>query len=763
LAATHATAAVAGELLARGTLEERLMRLTKAIVAFLLISVVFAARASAQTRGGSHFVAGQILVRFSPGADARAKADTHRLAGGAPLKEIPRTGVQLVSVAAGTELNAIARYRRNPNVLYSEPNFIRRVPTPSSLAAGSEIVPGDHNFAEQWALHNTGQEFYCIPWIFGNLCFYVGTPDADIDAPEAWAISTGSPAVMVAVIDTGIDYTHPDLAANYAGGYDFVNLDGDPMDDHGHGTHVSGTIAAAMNNRTGDPAADEGIVGVAPNARILAYKVCAGDGTCSDFAIQQAIAQAIADGAKVINMSLGSADASQSLSDSVQDAWNAGLVIVAAAGNDGVDNVLFYPAAFDNVISVAAFDEDHGRASFSNYGGWVDISAPGNVIMSTYPMSSCVVSTDPGNTGCYTWLSGTSMATPHVAGAAALVWSRGDVTTNSQVVDILLRSADPIGVASVRLDTWTIHGGLNLHNALSFGFTNAPPVAAAGVDQTVTDEDGDGVALITLDGSASSDPDGKIASYEWSEGSTVLGLAATQSVWLPVGAHTLTLEVTDDAGASSTDSVVVTVKALNRPPIASGNSASTVVGTPITVTLSAVDVETCELSFAVVQAPTSGALGAIGDQVCAAGTPNSDTARIVYTPGSTPGVYSFTFKANDGANDSNVATVTITVNAPPITTVTVTGINPNVVSQNAGVKTFVITGTGFADGATVTFANGAGSAPRVVSVTRNSSTQLTATLEIRAGGPKKNRFWDVRVTNRDGSTGVGVGLLTITP
>jgi subtilisin family serine protease len=133
----------------------------------------------------------------------------------------------------------------------------------------------------------------------------------------------------VAVIDTGIDYTHPDRAANYAGGIDYVTPDGDPMDDHGHGTHVSGTIAAAMNNPTGDPAGDEGVVGVAPFARIRAYKVCDANGTCSDFAIQQAIVQAVADGAKVINMSLGGAERSQGLDDAVQFAWNAGLVIVA--------------------------------------------------------------------------------------------------------------------------------------------------------------------------------------------------------------------------------------------------------------------------------------------------------------------------------------------------------------------------------------------------------------------------------------------------
>ena len=222
------------------------------------------------------------------------------------------------------------------------------------------------------------------PGLPASCARYSGTPDADIDAPEAWAISRGSSNVTVAVIDSGVDYTHPDLAANYAGGDDFVFGDGDPMDDHGHGTHVAGTIAASMNNPTGTPAAAEGVVGVAPNARILAYKVCRSDGTCDDFAIQQAIARAVADGANVINMSLGESEYSQSLNDAVQAAWNAGLVIVAGAGNDGT-TVPFYPAAFDNVISVAAFDEDHRRPSFSNYGSWVDISAPGNVIMSTYP------------------------------------------------------------------------------------------------------------------------------------------------------------------------------------------------------------------------------------------------------------------------------------------------------------------------------------------------------------------------------------------
>ena len=1036
------------------------MRRIRLVVAVVLVVSAFASTSWAQAARANRFVSGQVLVKFKPGAPASAKADAHRRGGGRRLREIAGTGVELVEVPAGSEASAIARYRNNPNVLYSEPNYVRSIPAPAGAAA-APVVPGDHNFHEQWGLHNSGQGFLCLPWIFGDLCFYVGTPDADIDAPEAWATSTGSPNVTVAVIDSGVDYTHPDLAPNYAGGRDFFNDDLDPMDDQGHGTHVAGIIAAAMNNPTGDPASPEGVVGVAPNARILAYKVCGADGSCSDFAIEQAIAQAIADHAKVINMSFGGPDYSQSMDDALQAAWAAGLVLVAAAGNNGTTD-LGYPAALPNVISVGAFDEDDNRASFSTFGSWVDIAAPGNVIMSSYPMAQCAVTTDPGDTGCYTWLSGTSMASPFVAGAAALVWSRGDVTSNQQVVDILLNSADPAGVAPARLDSWTAHGGLNVANALAYAVTNIPPVADAGADQHVIDADFDGVELVSLDGGASTDPDGTIVSYEWQEGTTVIATGATAAAWLTAGTHPVTLKVTDNVGGSGTDSVTitvttpnrppiasdagatavvgtpvpialgatdietceltfsvvqapgsgtlgamqdlpclagspngdtasitytpasvgtytftykandgsadsnsgtvtvtvvnrppaasdtsvstvvgtpvaitlgatdvetceltfsvvqgpgsgglsdiqnqpcvagspnsdsariiyapgsaagtftftyrahdgsadsniatvtvtvtnhpptasdasastavgtpvtitlaaadaetceltflvvqtagsgtlgaiqgqacaagspnvdtaqitytpasagtyaftykandgiadgntatVTVTVTNRPPIASDTSASTVLGTPVTIALDAADAESCELTFAVVQGPASGTLGAMQAQPCVAGSPNRDTARITYTPGSIAGSYTFTYKTNDGSADSNVATVTVTVTAPPPAPLTVTGITPNVVSQNVGTRSFVITGTGFAVGARVTFVNGTGGqTPRVLTVTRDSSTQLTATVDIRSGGPKKNRLWDVMVTNPDGSSAVGARLLTVTP
>jgi subtilisin family serine protease/subtilase family serine protease len=640
-------------------------RVSVAVIAISLVVVALSVRSSAQAPPARRFVAGEVLVKFGPGANANARADAHRVAGGLAIGEVERTRVQRVRVPAGEELETIARYQRNPNVLVAEPNYIRSIPTPIAHGGGSEIVPVDSYFGEQWALDNTGQSFYCI---IPQFCLFVGTADADIDAPEAWAISDGAGFIVtVAVIDTGIDYTHPDLAANYAGGDDFVFHDGDPMDDHGHGTHVAGTIAAAMGNLTGAPARAEGVVGVAPHARIRAYKVCRADGTCDDFAIQQAIARAITDGVNIINMSLGDTVYSQSLDDAVQDAWNAGLVIVAGAGNDGTTE-LFYPAASEHVISVAAFDEDHRRPSFSNYGNWVDISAPGNMIMSTYPMAQCASSTVPGDVGCYTWNTGTSMATPHVAGAAALVWSRNDVTSNSQVVDILLNSADRTGVSPVRLDSWTIHGGLNLHDAVSYGLSNLPPDADAGADQTVPDNDRDGVEMVTLDGSASSDRDGSIVSYEWREGGTSIATTATLNVSLSVGVHTLTLEVTDDDGASGADTVVVTVSPANQVTMTASTPQATEAGTVagvFTVSRSGDDSLPLTVQYTVAGTALAGA-----DYVSLAGTVTIEAASSTATVSVIP-IDDVEYESNETVILTLVANAAYIIASPSTGTVTV--------------------------------------------------------------------------------------------
>ena len=230
------------------------MRLARVVFALTLVTFVVAGRPSAQPVGAGRFVEGEILVQFAPGANASARGDAHRQARGSVLDEIGDRGLQLVGVAAGDEAAAIGRYRQNPNVQYAEPNFIRNIPAAVSDTPGSEVVPGDFWFGEQWALHNTGQLFYCI---LPGFCFYIATADADVDGPEAWAISTGSPSVVVGVIDSGVDFTHPDLLPNYLSGIDYTGS-GDPMDYHGHGTHVTATIAAALNNLTGNPAEEEG-------------------------------------------------------------------------------------------------------------------------------------------------------------------------------------------------------------------------------------------------------------------------------------------------------------------------------------------------------------------------------------------------------------------------------------------------------------------------------------------------------------------------
>jgi subtilisin family serine protease len=219
-----------------------------------------------------------------------------------------------------------------------------------------------------------------------------------VDAEISWAISTGDP-VKVGVIDTGIDLKHPDLQANIKGGYNAINPLKSANDDNGHGTHVAGIIAA-LNNSIG-------VVGVGPNIDLYAIKVlnASGSGYLSD--VIEGLDWAVTNGMKVVNMSLGTSQDVQSFHDAITNAYNAGVVIVAAAGNSG--GAVVYPAAYPEVIAVSATDQNNQIASFSSRGPEVDLAAPGVSIYSTYKGQS------------YATLSGTSMAAPHVTGAAALI------------------------------------------------------------------------------------------------------------------------------------------------------------------------------------------------------------------------------------------------------------------------------------------------------------------------------------------------------
>lgn len=218
--------------------------------------------------------------------------------------------------------------------------------------------------------------------------------------------------IKVCIIDTGIDYNHPDLMDNYKGGYDFINRTTNPKDQHGHGTHVAGTIAATDD--------DVGVIGVAPEAFIYAYRVLDANGNGSYDNIVAAIQRAIDEKMQIVSMSLGGGSYSQALKDICDAAYNSGIIIVAAAGNsdgDGSQNTVAYPARFNSVIAVASTDSNDNRSSFSSCGPEVEVAAPGSNVISTVPTSGTIIS-DPSG---YKSLNGTSMATPHVSGVVALM------------------------------------------------------------------------------------------------------------------------------------------------------------------------------------------------------------------------------------------------------------------------------------------------------------------------------------------------------
>ena len=229
-----------------------------------------------------------------------------------------------------------------------------------------------------------------------------------INATTAHSKGIKGTGIKVAVLDTGIDYTHPDLKANYIGGYDFVNKDNDPMDDHSHGTHVAGTVVAASNGI--------GLLGAAPQAKIYAVKVADKSGYCSYSNIIAGINWAVNNNANVITMSLGGTSSSSTLQSACDSAYSKGVVLVGAAGNSG--GSVIYPAAYSSVIAVSAIDSNNKITTWSCYGSQVEFAAPGVSIKSTMPK------------GLYGTKSGTSMATPHVAGAVALLMSTNVACTS---------------------------------------------------------------------------------------------------------------------------------------------------------------------------------------------------------------------------------------------------------------------------------------------------------------------------------------------
>ncbi|HEX2283107.1 MAG TPA: S8 family peptidase [Thermomicrobiales bacterium] len=406
-----------------------------------------------------------VLVSFEDGTSTEERNAIVRANGGRVTGTIGSTHV--IAIPDGTSVpDMLEGFAEYPGVAFVEPNLKLQI------VAGSNdtFFPGNVSAStDLWGLHNTGQNG--------------GTPDADIDAPEGWDVAgiggssawPPAPSLTVGVIDTGADRSHPDLLGRFVDACSNAlrgtgTLEAGCPDAHGHGTHASGTIAAIGNNGVG-------VTGVAPNARVLMCKALSDDGSgwTSDIAacVTSMVAQRHALGIRVISMSLGG-PASSTLHSAVSQAASVGILVVAAAGNDG-NSTLSYPAGYESVVSVAATDRNDGRASFSNANSKVEVSAPGVGIVSTVPRS--VVA------GGYAVWSGTSMATPHVAGAAALLsWETG-------LVGLALRSAvaaatDDIGPPG--RDPSFGYGRINLCKALGGCGADAEASPSPGLSPTPT-------------------------------------------------------------------------------------------------------------------------------------------------------------------------------------------------------------------------------------------------------------------------------------
>ncbi|HDS44745.1 MAG TPA: PKD domain-containing protein [Methanomicrobia archaeon] len=372
---------------------------------------------------------------------------------------------------------------------------------------------------------------------------------ARIDADVVHAGGNTGEGIKVAILDTGIDYTHPDLAANYAGGTDCADKDDDPMDVGGHGTHCAGIVAAALN--------DAGVIGVAPGAELYAVKVFTDSGGGSYSDVISALEWCIENDIQVISMSFGSSYRSgdPGIEPWINAAYNAGIVLVGAAGNDGnrfaTGDSVIYPARYSNVIAVAATDRYDKRASFSSTGPAVELAAPGVAITSTVPG------------GAYEAWSGTSMACPHVAGTAALVIGSG-ITDNEAVRLCLQATAEDLGAAGK--DNLYGYGLVDAEAAAALPAGNEPPVADAGGPYSGTT----GVA-VAFDGSGSYDPDGDPLTYTWAfgDGSTGTGVQPTH-VYSASGTYTVTLVVNDGSVDSEPSTATATISegVVNAPPVA---------------------------------------------------------------------------------------------------------------------------------------------------------------------------------------------------
>ncbi|MGC9393584.1 MAG: S8 family serine peptidase [Anaerolineae bacterium] len=412
------------------------------------------------------FAPGELLVRFKDEVASRATQLALEKYTMSPIRSLYDSNVQLMRVPEGHELEIAAALSADPGVIYAEPNYVYHA---------FDLIPNDPSYSNQWA-HPL------------------------IQSPGAWGITTGGSDIVIAIIDSGVDMSHPDLASKVVAGHDFVDDDNAPTDENGHGTHVAGIAAAVTNNGVG-------VAGMAWGAQIMPIRVLDNEGNGYNADITDGITWAYQNGADILNLSLGGSTYSQTMQDAVNAAHAAGSLVVAAMGNCRSDalpgcpskNPTQYPAAYANVMAVAATDSGDTYTYYSQYGSHCDIAAPGGEIgyyhdpdgiYSTMPTYAVYLTTYYGYTTNYDYLQGTSQATPHVSGLAALIWSMDPTLTNDEVQNLIEQTADDLGPAGKDQDYgW---GRINAYTALLTLAPPDPPVLAA-----IDNFDGDHTYTVT--------------------------------------------------------------------------------------------------------------------------------------------------------------------------------------------------------------------------------------------------------------------------
>ena len=643
-----------------------LNRFGLACVVLLLFASTVAAQNQNEFFQGREVVAREVLVKFRAPTlltkiiQAEQAGDVDR------AEDVGGAGAILFHSRSKDTATLVRELSADGDVEYAEPNFI----------VYADATPNDPRFGELWGLQNTGQVIQTV----------AGTPGADISAVPAWDVSTGSRANVVAVIDTGIDYTHPDLAANVwsaptaftitvggvsitcpAGshGFNAITNTCDPRDDNNHGTHVSGTIGAVGNNAVG-------VVGVNWTASIMGAKFLDASGSgstvdaikCIEFIIKTKAFFGAGANVRVLSNSWGGGSFSQALLDQINLANTNGMLFVAAAGNNAANNdtTPHYPSSYNapNVVAVAATDNRDALATFSNFGPTsVHLGAPGVNTLSTIPGAS------------YAYFSGTSMATPHVSGSAALVLSKCSTLATADLKSNLLSNVDPIS----SLAGFTTTGGrLNVNKAIracgpptpNFSLAASPgsqsiaPGASTSYTVSVTPSGGfTGPVTLSVSGlPAGAGGSFNPASVTTSGSST---LTVNTSTTTPIGSFPLTITGTSGS-LSRTTMVTLVVAAPDFSVSASPSTVTVAAGASASYTVSVTPSGgfTGSVTFSVSGLP-AGAGGSFNPASIT--TSGSSTLTVSTSTATLPGSYPLTITGTGGGL-TRTTSVTLVIASP---------------------------------------------------------------------------------------------------